>query len=529
MNHRDETIQTALAEFESGVYESLRATARAYGVAETTLRDRRRGATNRRAAHHHQQRLSPPQEDFLVQWILDEDTRMQPPSHARVREMAGRILVMNGDSAPLGKMWLKSFLSRQPRVASIVGRRLESVRAEAAKPALIRDFYQRFERIRLEHNVRLEDIYNVDETGLALGVCNNHQVLASSKKKKAYFKSPETREWVTVVECISATGNKLRPLVIFNGGSLQTDWFPSDIPDWFFTTSQKGWTSNTIGIHWLKSIFDPDTKPSCTTYRMLVIDGHSSHASVDFMWHCRMNKIVVLYLPAHSSHMLQPLDVAPFGKLKPKYRSIINELSTFDDAAPIKKQRFIRSYNQAREEALSKQIIRAGWRGAGIVPLNPAKVLTSSQVSDRPITPPSTVKAIQLVASSIATPQSSRDVYIAQQTLLQSEILSRDTRIILSKAGKAIGILNSKAALLESTNAKLSYLLDELKSKKKKKRITVDLNERFANIDKIHAAVEAAKAEAARIATKDYALQAQRTATAVANSTIEDMTIVFQL
>jgi hypothetical protein len=39
-------------------------------------------------AHYRQQRLTPEQEDFLVKWILEEDTRSQPPSHAHVGEMA---------------------------------------------------------------------------------------------------------------------------------------------------------------------------------------------------------------------------------------------------------------------------------------------------------------------------------------------------------------------------------------------------------------------------------------------------------
>ncbi|KAE8871021.1 hypothetical protein PTNB29_01365 [Pyrenophora teres f. teres] len=43
------------------------------------------------------------QEDFLVQWILEEDARAFPPSHARAREMANRILKMNGDHKPVGK------------------------------------------------------------------------------------------------------------------------------------------------------------------------------------------------------------------------------------------------------------------------------------------------------------------------------------------------------------------------------------------------------------------------------------------
>ena len=72
----------------------------------------------------------------------------------------------------------------------------------------------------------MDNTYNMDETGIALGVCTNTRVLARASKKKAYIKSPENREWVSIIECISATGRKLRCAVIFKGQSLQTTWFP---------------------------------------------------------------------------------------------------------------------------------------------------------------------------------------------------------------------------------------------------------------------------------------------------------------
>ncbi|OCK74230.1 hypothetical protein K432DRAFT_311149, partial [Lepidopterella palustris CBS 459.81] len=68
--------------------------------------------------------------------------------------------------------------------------------------------------------IRLENIYNIDKTGIALGVYINTQVLTSLKKKKAYIKSLKNREWVLIIEIISAIGRKLRCLVIFKGQNL---------------------------------------------------------------------------------------------------------------------------------------------------------------------------------------------------------------------------------------------------------------------------------------------------------------------
>jgi hypothetical protein len=56
------------------------------------------------------------------------------------------------------------------------------------------------------------------------------------------------------MECISALGKLLPPLVIFKGFSVQQQWFPIAIEDysgWKFTATKKGWMEERIAIEWL--------------------------------------------------------------------------------------------------------------------------------------------------------------------------------------------------------------------------------------------------------------------------------------
>ncbi|KAI0992576.1 hypothetical protein K3495_g15609 [Podosphaera aphanis] len=215
----------AIADYKSGKYKSQRAAAKQYSIPFSTVRDRLHGVPDISARNQNQQRLSPEQERFIVEWNIEEDTRDGPPSHPRVREMASRILEANGDRNPLGKIWIPHFLKRNPRVASMVSSKIEAVRAKAADPQQLRAFIEKFEHTRKRLNVATEDIYNMDETGLALGVCTNTILIASSsKKKKAFVKSPENREWVSIIGCVSAARRKLRCAAIFKGKSLQTTW-----------------------------------------------------------------------------------------------------------------------------------------------------------------------------------------------------------------------------------------------------------------------------------------------------------------
>jgi hypothetical protein len=134
--------------------------------------------------------------------------------------MATLILRMNGDMKPLGKKWIHSFLGRNSRVASIVGRQIEAARTHSCTHKEIQAFFDRLDRTRRAHNVHNDNIWNMDEHGLALGVCTNSRVLASSKKKRAYISGPADREWVSILETVSAAGKKTRPLVIFKGVNL---------------------------------------------------------------------------------------------------------------------------------------------------------------------------------------------------------------------------------------------------------------------------------------------------------------------
>ncbi|OWY56620.1 CENP-B protein [Alternaria alternata] len=227
MDPREAAIQAAISNVVSGVFTSQRAAAKAYNIPRSTLAARLRGTRTRQFSHEYQQRLTPQQEEFLVQWILEEDARAFPPSHARAREMANRILRMNGDNNPVGKRWISFFLKRNTRVASIVGRKIEGARAEGATQEQIRAFLELFERTRVRLGIRTEDMWNMDETGKAMGVCANTRVLADSRKSKAYKQSPENREWASIIECVSATGKKLRCGVIFKGKNLQ-----SNLPPW---------------------------------------------------------------------------------------------------------------------------------------------------------------------------------------------------------------------------------------------------------------------------------------------------------
>jgi hypothetical protein len=58
-------------------------------------------------------------------------------------------------------------------------------------------------------------------------------------------------------------------------------------------------------------------------YRLLILNGHSSHSGPEFDQFYTENLIISLYIPLHSFYLLQSLDVSYFSPLKYIYRQEI--------------------------------------------------------------------------------------------------------------------------------------------------------------------------------------------------------------
>lgn len=64
-------------------------------------------------------------------------------------------------------------------------------------------------------------------------------------------------------------------------------------------------------------MFEPQTRQlhGESAYRILILDGYASHITTAAISFAIANKIILLCLPPHTTHILQPLDVAIFAPL----------------------------------------------------------------------------------------------------------------------------------------------------------------------------------------------------------------------
>ena len=197
---------------------------------------------------------------------------------------------------------------------------------------------------------------------------------------------------MTAIESINASGWFLPPMIIFPGKVHQSTWF-QDIPsDWVIGVSNNGWTNDGLGSKWLQEVFEKHTAPrTIGTYHLLILDSHGSHATAEFDYFCKNHQIIPLYMPSHSSHCLQPLDVSCFAPLKQVYGQQV-QTSMQLGINHIDKQSFLTLYQYSQTKALSAANICSGFSATGLVPYNLQQVLDCLEISK--ITPPNSSHGI---------------------------------------------------------------------------------------------------------------------------------------
>ena len=95
------------------------------------------------------------------------------------------------------------------------------------------------------------------------------------------------------------------------------------------------------------------------------------------------------------------------------------------------------------------------------------------------------------------TPKRSQDLYRSQKLLERDVNLGRSTRYLLVKAGKTISRGNTEIAQLRASNARFQAQLDQHRINKPKKRIQINPNERFKDIEALKLAMDQAEGNSA--------------------------------
>jgi hypothetical protein len=155
-------IALAIQAFKQGHISSLRATAKAYDVPETTLRDRVKGVLARRDAVPNNRKLTTTEESTLIKLILSMDQRGLAPSKDTVHQMANLLLQKRSQDqahpTTIGQRWVYNLVRRHPALKSRYNRKYDYQRAKCEDPALIRPWFQLVRNTIEKYGIRISII-----------------------------------------------------------------------------------------------------------------------------------------------------------------------------------------------------------------------------------------------------------------------------------------------------------------------------------------------------------------------------------
>ncbi|KAJ4436215.1 hypothetical protein ANN_18845 [Periplaneta americana] len=251
-----------------------------------------------------------------------------------------------------GDDWAKSFLERhckhiKERLAANIKRSQAAVSRET-----IEDYLSRLS-VKVD-GVPPENIWNLDETNLS----------DDPGKKKVIC------GW-----CAAP------PYVAYKGERMFDAYAAGGPPGARFNVSKSGWFDMNLFLDWFQKCFLPAAK-KLEGKKILIADNLSSHVSLEVLRLCQVHDIRFIFLPANSTHLLQPLDVAVFAPVKKVWRKILNDWRMANvgrKEGVIAKARFPMLLRKLMMEVSENvwENLKSGFKKTGIFPLDKEEVLKS--------------------------------------------------------------------------------------------------------------------------------------------------------
>jgi hypothetical protein len=228
MDRASQVLAQALPPDVPRTYASL---AERGGVPLSTLhRDKGRRSIEEKAES--QQYLTPQEEKAIVKYLLLMSDLGQPVRIKWIPSLAfcvARNRSTNNPIKPLpikppGKNWARAFEKRHPELKARTVRALDWKRHRNNIYDKITEWFEVIGKVLQELAILPENVYNMDETGVLLSMLGSIKVLVGREDLRNHRGAGVKRTMVTAIECISADGMALLPLVIWPASTHRSNW-----------------------------------------------------------------------------------------------------------------------------------------------------------------------------------------------------------------------------------------------------------------------------------------------------------------
>lgn len=381
LQYTDDDLKRALEAIEKGM--TVFSSSKKYGVPYQTLRDKVNGKSVKSRRHSGLASiLTVDIENKLVSWVQTCARQGFAIDKTILLDNVQKIVLANNLKTPFkdgrpSKKWFYSFMGRHKVLSQKKAEYINGARGSVTEQAIRRWFSNVIETLG-DHGDVLNDpsrVFNMDETAFQLSPKTN--LVIGERGRTLYNESSRSnKESITTLFSVNAIGTFAPPLTLYKYARLPKHIVDSAPPYWSIGKTDSGWMTAESFYEYISNVFLPFVKAENIELPVIVfLDGHSSHMSLELSEFCSDNQIILIALFPNATHILQPLDVAVYGPMKAKWKSMCRQWRIDHEGREIGKEDipFALSRFIGGDTSMQGNVI-AGFRATGIFPFDPNNV-----------------------------------------------------------------------------------------------------------------------------------------------------------
>jgi DDE superfamily endonuclease len=274
-----------------------------------------------------------------------------------------------------GRNWIKLFFSRHPQLSIRKPEAVSIQRAIGFNKPKVDIFFDLLERTCFDADgveiIPSTHIYNMDESGFSCVQKPQKIIATKGKKNVGTLTSGERGRTVTVVCCMSAAGSFVPPMFIFPRVRMKQSLMDHSPSGSIGTCTKSGWINEEAFEFWFDHFLKSVRPHNSLQPVLLIFDGHSSHTrNLNVVLKARANNVILLCLPSHCTHRLQPLDVAFFKSLNSHYDDECRKWLREHQGRKVNEEQIPELFSLAYGKSATVSTAVNGFRRTGIAPFN---------------------------------------------------------------------------------------------------------------------------------------------------------------
>ena len=288
-----------------------------------------------------------------------------------------------------GTKWLRGFKKRWSHIVTTrKSKRSTKERSNTDLREYIQKFVAQYKEMLASLNLIPDFIVDIDETKAEpAGLTSPPELFGTRGKSEHHIQSLIKDDCRTLVVCAAASGKTWMTVKIYQARSSATLSNKARLPvkdqtrilrgDWptFYARHRKGTMTLDLWRKVVRQLVDEMDLTRGDRPALILCDHPKVHHDIELMREMLQRDVHFLFFPHNTSHLIQPLDGAPFAVYKQQARIFRYRLSTASALSQSDLLEEVTYEDNAKHLAFATEVIKAGFRDRGIWPFDESRIL----------------------------------------------------------------------------------------------------------------------------------------------------------